>query len=434
MKKLYLGSVAFVVAVLVAVSGLFTGFAQEKEKVYVINVKSEITPGLFSYIKSSLNKAEEEGASLVVFDIDTYGGRIDSAVNISDIILESDMKTVAYINKKAISAGVLVSISCDKIYMAPGATIGSAETIPATEKNISYWKKQLKTVAEQKGRNPELVMAMADKDIEIEGVVEKGKLLNLTTEEALKLNFVDGKASSRGDIYRSLGIESFSENVLESTPIEDFINVISSSYVAPLLLALGFIGLVVEIITPGFGIGGLLSIIGFSLFFMGSIMGGNAHLLSVVLFIAGIAMLIAEAAAPGFGVFGTLGIAGVVLSIVMASSSLTLALVYMLVALVLTVAVVALIFKKLPKRKLAKTLLLDTNLSKESGFIPAKEMLEYIDREGRAVSFLRPSGKIEIDNEILDAVSDGEFIQKDELVKVIRVEGSKIIVRKKGED
>jgi len=157
-------------------------------------------------------------------------------------------------------------------------------------------------------------------------------------------------------------------------------------------------------------------------------------LLSVVLFIAGIAMLIAEAAAPGFGVFGTLGIAGVVLSIVMASSSLTLALVYMLVALVLTVAVVALIFKKLPKRKLAKTLLLDTNLSKESGFIPAKEMLEYIDREGRAVSFLRPSGKIEIDNEILDAVSDGEFIQKDELVKVIRVEGSKIIVRKKGED
>lgn len=433
MKKLYLCSMAFVVAVLVAVSGLLTGFAQEKEKVYVINVKSEITPGLFSYIKSSLNKAEEEGASLVLFDIDTYGGRIDSAVNISDIILESDIKTVAYINKKAISAGVLVSISCDKIYMAPSATIGSAETIPATEKNISYWKKQLKTVAEQKGRNPELVMAMADKDIEIEGVVENGKLLNLTTEEALKLNFVDGKASSRGDIYRSLGIESFSENVLESTPIEDFINVISSSYVAPLLLALGFIGLVVEIITPGFGIGGLLSIIGFSLFFMGSIMGGNAHLLSVVLFIAGIAMLVAEAAAPGFGVFGTLGIAGVVLSIVMASSSLTQALAYMLVAIVLTVAVVALIFKKLPKRKLAKTLLLDTNLSKESGFIPAKEMLEYIDREGRAVSFLRPSGKIEIDNEILDAVSDGEFIQKDELVKVIRVEGSKIVVRKKGE-
>lgn len=433
MKKLYLCSMAFVVAVLVAVSGLLTGFAQEKEKVYVINVKSEITPGLFSYIKSSLNKAEEEGASLVLFDIDTYGGRIDSAVNISDIILESDIKTVAYINKKAISAGVLVSISCDKIYMAPSATIGSAETIPATEKNISYWKKQLKTVAEQKGRNPELVMAMADKDIEIEGVVENGKLLNLTTEEALKLNFVDGKASSRGDIYRSLGIESFSENVLESTPIEDFINVISSSYVAPLLLALGFIGLVVEIITPGFGIGGLLSIIGFSLFFMGSIMGGNAHLLSVVLFIAGIAMLVAEAAAPGFGVFGTLGIAGVVLSIVMASSSLTQALAYMLVAIVLTVAVVALIFKKLPKRKLVKTLLLDTNLSKESGFIPAKEMLEYIDREGRAVSFLRPSGKIEIDNEILDAVSDGEFIQKDELVKVIRVEGSKIVVRKKGE-
>ncbi|AHM56729.1 putative membrane bound hydrolase YqeZ [Peptoclostridium acidaminophilum DSM 3953] len=434
MKRLFLCSIAFLVAILVALPSAFTGFAQEKEKVYVINVKSEITPGLFSYIKSSLSKAEEEGASLVLFDIDTYGGRIDSAVNISDVILESDIKTVAYINKRAISAGVLVSISCDNIYMAPGATIGSAETIPATEKNISYWKKQLKTVAEEKGRDTELVMAMADKDIEIEGVVEKGKLLNLTTEEALKLGFIDGKASSRGEVYRSLGIESFSENVVESTPIEDFINIISSSYVAPLLLALGFIGLVVEIITPGFGIGGLLSIIGFSLFFMGSIMGGNAHLLSVVLFIAGIAMLIAEAAAPGFGVFGVLGIAGMVLSIVMASSSLTLALVYMLIALVLTVVVVVLIFKKLPKRKLAKTLLLDTNLSKESGFIPAKEMLEYIDREGRAVSFLRPSGKIEIDNNILDAVSDGEFIQKDELVKVIRVEGSKIIVRKKGEE
>lgn len=434
MKRLFLCSIAFLVAILVAFSSAFTGFAQEKEKVYVINVKSEITPGLFSYIKSSLSKAEEEGASLVLFDIDTYGGRIDSAVNISDVILQSDMKTVAYINKRAESAGVLISISCDKIYMAPGATIGSAETIPATEKNISYWKKQLKTVAEEKGRDTELVMAMADKDIEIEGVVEKGKLLNLTTEEALELGFIDGKALSRGDVYRSLGADAFSENIIESTPIEKFINFISSSYVAPLLLALGFIGLVVEIITPGFGIGGLLSIIGFSLFFMGSIMGGTAHVFSVVLFIAGIAMLIAEAAAPGFGVFGVLGIAGVALSIVMASSSLTLALVYMLIALVLTVVVVVLIFKKLPKRKLAKTLLLDTNLSKESGFIPAKEMLEYIDREGRAVSFLRPSGKIEIDNDILDAVSDGEFIQKDEAVKVIRVEGSKIIVRKKGEE
>ncbi len=433
MKRTLSKYIMLVLAMLLSLGGI-AGAIDDKKSIYVIDVKTEVTPGLYNYINNSIQKAEDEGADLILLEIDTFGGRVDSAISISDAIISSTVPTAAYINKKAISAGVLISISCDRIYMAPGATIGSAETIPATEKNISFWKKQLKTVAEEKGRDPQVVMAMADKDIEIEGLIEKGKLLNLTTNEAVDIGFIDGKALNRRQIYESLDIESFSETEIESTVVEDFINIISSSYVAPLLLALGFIGMIIEIITPGFGVGGIISIIGFSLFFMGSILGGSAQVLSVIVFMVGMVLLVIEAAAPGFGVFGVLGISSIIMSVVMASRSVAQAVMYIVIAIALTAVVITIIFKKLPKRKLSKTLLLDTNLNKDEGYISSEEKSQYLGKEGVCLSFLRPSGKIEIEGEMLDAIAESGLIEKGEKVKVIRVEGSKIIVRKKGEE
>ena len=433
MKRTLSKYIMLVLAMMLYLGGI-TGAIDDKKSIYVIDVKTEVTPGLYNYINNSIQKAEDEGADLILFEIDTFGGRVDSAISISDAIISSTVPTAAYINKKAISAGVLISISCDKIYMAPGATIGSAETIPATEKNISFWKKQLKTVAEEKGRDPQIVMAMADKDIEIEGLIEKGKLLNLTTNEAVEIGFIDGKVLNRRQIYENLDIESFSETEIESTVVEDFINIISSSYVAPLLLALGFIGMIIEIITPGFGVGGIISIIGFSLFFMGSILGGSAQVLSVIVFMVGMVLLVIEAAAPGFGIFGVLGISSVIMSVVMASRSVAQAVMYIVIAIALTAVVITIIFKKLPKRKLSKTLLLDTNLNKDEGYISSEEKRQYLGKEGVCLSFLRPSGKIEIEGEMLDAIAESGLIEKGEKVKVIRVEGSKIIVRKKGEE
>lgn len=406
----------------------------QTNSVYVVNVKGEVTPGMYYYIKKAVEKAQDENADALLFEIDTFGGRVDSAVSISDVIVSSKIPTVAFINKKAESAGVLISISCDKIYMAQGSTIGSAETIPNTEKNISYWTSQLKAVAQEKGRDAEIVAAMADKDIKIEGLIEKGKLLNLTSNKAKEIKFIEGIAKSRKQIYDNLKINMVKENILENSLFEKFINIITSSYIAPLLLSLGFVGMIIELITPGFGVGGVISMFGFSLFFGGSVLGGSANTFVLLCFLLGVVFLIFEAMAPGFGIFGMTGLASIVLSIIMASNSVLQAFLYIVLSFVVTVITTIFAFRKLPQRKVSKTLFLDTKLDKEEGFIPSKENDEYTNKEGIAVSYLRPSGKIEIDGNILDATSENTFIEKGKMIEVVKIEGSKIIVREKRED
>lgn len=406
----------------------------QKNLVYVVNVKGEINPGMYYYVKKAVEKAESEGADAVLFEIDTFGGRVDSAVDISNIIVSSSIPTIAFVNKKAESAGVLISISCDKIYMTQGSTIGSAETIPNTEKNISYWTSQLKTVAEQKGRNPHIVAAMADKSIEIKGLIEKGKLLNLTNNKAKEIKFIDGISKTRKNIYDDLKMPMTKEKVLENSVFEKIINIITSSYIAPMLLSLGFVGMIVELITPGFGVGGIISLLGFSLFFGGSVLGGSSSSFVLLLFLLGMIFLILEAMAPGFGIFGIGGIVSIVLSIIMASNSVLQAFIYIVLAFIVTIVTVIFALRKLPRRKISKTLFLNTELNKQEGFISSKENDEYINKEGISASDLRPSGKIEIDGVILDAISQNTFIEKGKLIKVIKVEGSKIIVKEKRED
>ncbi|WP_331721978.1 NfeD family protein [Alkalithermobacter paradoxus] len=404
-------------------------FSQANKSAYVVNIKGEINPGTYYYVRNSIEKAQNEDADLIVFEIDTMGGRVDSAVNISDAIVSAGIPTVAYINKKAESAGVLISISCDKIYMAQGSTIGSAETIPYTEKNISYWTSQLRTVAQQKGRDSDVVAAMADRDIKIEGLVDKGKLLNLTSENAKEIDFIDGIANSRNEVYSDIKMNNVTEIVVEKTLFDEFVNIINLTFIAPVLLSIGFIGLITEIITPGFGIGGIISILGFGLFFGGSVLGGSASTFVLFIFLIGLIFLVLEALAPGFGIFGISGILAVVVSIIMASNSLLQAFAYMFVAFIITIIATVFLIKKLPKRKISKTLLLETKLNKEGGFVPYKENTDYIGKVGNSVSDLRPSGKVQIGNEILDCISETSYIEKNKAVKIIKIDGNKIIVR-----
>ncbi|WFD11588.1 NfeD family protein [Tepidibacter hydrothermalis] len=407
----------------------YKGFADSQKIIYKIDVEGEVNKGMYHYIKESVDEANKKNADYILFDIDTYGGRVDSAVDISDIIIEQDTPTIAYINKKAESAGVLISISCDYIYMNDYSTIGSAETIPNTEKNISYWTSQLKAVAEQKGRDPEVVAAMADKDIKIKDLVNKGKLLNLTTKKADEIKFIDGVASTNKEIYNDLNIDNYVQKDATIKMSGLFRNIITSTYIAPILLSLGFIGMILEILTPGFGFGGIISIIGFSLFFMGSIYTGNSTSTTVFVFGIGIVLLIIEAMAPGFGIFGTIGIGSIIFSIIMASSNMMQAFVVIIISFTVSIFALIYILKKLPKRKMYKTLFLSTTLNVEKGYIPSQDNNIYLNKEGITISDLRPSGKIEIDGEILDVITEGIFIEVGQKVKVAKVESNKIIVR-----
>ncbi|SCX94127.1 NfeD family protein [Alkaliphilus peptidifermentans] len=406
--------------------------SQDEGIVYVIPIKGEIGPAVHQFIQTSINQAERDPrTTAIILEIDTYGGLIDSAVNISDLIVGSKHKTISLVNTKAESAGVLLAISADNIVMAPGSTIGSAEPVPNTEKTLSYWTSQLRTIAQDKGRDDQLVAAMADSTIVIPGIVEKGRLLNLTTQEAMELNFTDLVSGNYEEILEHFGIEYSRINEINIPGRVKLAQIFSSSYVAPFLLSIGFIGLLIELLTPGFGVGGTIGLVAFSLYFGSSILAGHAGWAVIIVFIAGLALLTIEAFAPGFGIAGVGGIICIVASIIMSTNSIITAVVSLLISFILTLVAFVLILKYAPKNRHFDRIILATTEKPDLGYTSTgARYSKYIGAEGIVKTYLRPSGSIEVDDELLDVVSEGDFIEIGRRVRIVRVEGRRIIVRK----
>lgn len=207
------------------------------------------------------------------------------------------------------------------------------------------------------------------------------------------------------------------------------VEAISNPYLSGLFLTLGLVGLVIEILTPGFGLGGTISIIGFGLYFGGNILAGNSHWGSLVLFVIGLILLIVEGMVPGFGLPGISGIILVGVGTVLAMDSLSVALLSLSIAIIITTIVTIILLKMGFKSNMLDKIILNTEQKDESGYLSTDSMDEYIDREGTSLTELRPSGFINIDGKKLDALSDSGLIPKNTSIKVVRVEGSKIFVR-----
>ncbi len=429
LNKKFLRILNIAIIVLIILSSVVV-FAEDGNDVYVVPIKGMINKAVYQFIQSNVDEIKSLNPSAIIFEIDTYGGYISEAEKVWRLISELDVPTISFVNTKAESAGVLITVSCDKIAMAKGSTIGSAETVPYNEKTQSMWVSWLREAAENKGRNPELVAAMADKGIEIPTVIEKGKLLNLNSSRAKELGFTDIIANDYEEILDNLDIEYNNIIKLETNLRVKVARILTDSYVTILLLTLGFIGLVIEIFAPGFGAGGTLSIIAFSLFFGGNILVGNSGLGVVVLFIVGISLLIIELVVPGFGLPGVGGIAFVALSIIMAMNSIGTAVISLLVTIVLSIIVAILLIKFGYKSPYLDRIILKTKQEKESGYISSSIKKDYIDKEGIVYTYLRPSGTVQIENEKIEAVSEGEFIEKGAKVKVIKVKGPRIIVKR----
>ncbi len=405
-------------------------YAQEQQ-VYVIPLEGEVGVAMEQFVAMSINELEgNPDVSGVIFTLDTYGGRVDSAERISDMITGLTFPTAAYVNPRAISAGVLLTISADHIAMAPGSNIGSAETIPDTEKALSAWTGVLRSVAEEKGRDPELVASMADQSIEIEDVVANGKLLNLTASEALELGLSDMTATNINDVTQLMGMSEAQLVDVEISRTVRLAQILTSTYIAPVLLSIGFIGFMIEILTAGFGFGGTMSLIAFSLYFGGNIMVGNAGTAVLLVFLAGIVLLLIEAFAPGFGFPGVGGILLVIVSIVMASSSFTNAMVSLIAALITSIIALILILKYAPKSKYFDRLTLVTEMTSELGYVSTEGKGELVGKEGIVTSYLHPAGTVDIDGEKVDAVSEGTYVETGTRVKVVRREGRRIVVKK----
>lgn len=396
-----------------------------------VEIKEDITTSTYMKVKEAIEYAGKSPGkySAIVFELDTYGGEVRAAEKIKNEILSAEIPTICYINTKAESAGVLIALSCDKIYMNTSATIGSAETIPNNEKNLSFWRGLIRDTAEQKERDPLIFESMADKDIEIEGVVEKGKLLNLTAKEANELKAVDGVTSNIEKTLKDDNVVNHITDTYKPSPGLKFISLLSNPYVNSLLLTIAMVGFVIEIFTPGFGVGGAISIMSFVLFFMGNMAVGNSNWYAVMVFILGIVLLAIEITIPGFGLTGISGIILVVLGIIFSIGNLETALVTVAVAGVTCIILVMILIKAGKKLSLFKNLTLENTASSIKGYKSVEDPSVVLDEEGFAETPLMPSGYAMFNNKKLEVISERGFIDRNKKVKVSRIEGYKIYVR-----
>lgn len=404
--------------------------AQNEDLVYIVPIKGQINKATYNYLNSVLRNIEKHSPTAIIFEIDTYGGLIDEAEKIKNLIIDLETPTISYVNTKAISAGVLLTISSEKVVMSKSSVIGSAETDPNTEKVMSMWRGLLRDVAQYRGRDPQIIEAMADKNIHIEGISEKGNLLNLTGNEALEYGVCDLIATDYEEILQFFNIPYGNIMKVEENIELKLARFLANPYIATMLLTIGLIGLIIEVFTPGFGVAGTIGIISFGLFFGGNIIAGYSRWTSLAMFVTGLILLVIEAIIPGFGLPGISGIILILIGIVLSMGTVTSAIISLSIAIIITIFITILLVKYGHKSTLFNNIILNTSQQDEERYISTNVYDQYFGKTGRAVTGLRPSGTIEIDGQRLDAISQGEFIPKGTNIKVVKVEGSKIIVRR----
>ena len=437
--------IIFICALICVLSNVSSGEVDSTSS-YYIKIEGEINLGLPNYLSRIIKEANQQQAGAVILEINTPGGRVDAALQIRDAIFEAEIPIIAFINHEAASAGALISLSCDSIYMSPGSSIGAVTPVDmkgekASEKMVSYLRSVMRSVAQRNNRPVDVVEAMVDEDIEIPDVIEKGKLLTLTGEEAIKLKVADGMTNDLSDVLKKLNL---SEEKLVRTRIswsEKLVYFLTNPIISSLLLTIGIFGLIFEVRTPGWGIGGTLALIALALFFGSHYLVDLAQWTEILIFLAGVVLILLEVLViPGFGIAGVLGILLVLASFVLSLlphvgsfsfdeilNAITLVGISFIFAFVLVIPIV----KYVPKTKTFQKLILDTSEKTKEGFRSTPEAYEqFLGAEGVALSTLRPSGIGLFDGNRLNVVAEGDFIDPQDNIKIIKVEGYKVIVRK----
>jgi len=417
--------------------------------VYVVPIAGIIDLGLAPFVQRTLNEAADADAAAVILEINTFGGRVDAAVLIRDALLQARVRTVAFINKRAISAGALISLAAETIAMADGGTIGAATPVtlgepgapaqPAAEKTVSYLRKEFRATAEARKRPPLLAEAMVDADVDIPGVIDKGKLLTLTTEEALQHKVADVRANSIEAVLEFLELAGAEVRPASQTWAETLVRFLTHPVVSSLLLTIGILGFIVELQTPGVGLPGALGLTSLALFFFGHWLVQLVGWEELLLVGIGFVLLVLEVfVTPGFGVLGALGLmallGGLGLSLVGVGATwevILMAAGRVVVSLLLAIAGALAMLRVLPRLPLGRRLVLETEMAADAGYASAPERdRRWLGQRGTALSPLRPAGIAHLDGERVDVVSEGEFIDAGEPLEVIRVDGNRIVVRR----
>ncbi len=425
--------------------------------VIVIPVEGTIDLGLSPFIDRIVKEAGDKGAAAVVLDINTFGGRVDAAVRIKDALLSSKIPTVAFVDRRAISAGALISLACDVIAVTPGATLGAATPVqmgggggapqPVAEKIVSYMRKEMRSTAEAKDRNGDLAEAMVDADNDVEGIAPKGKLLTLTTKEGLKHGMFDLEADDFEALMGKLGL---AEHPVERATVnwaEQVARTLTDPTVSGMLMTFGMLGLLMELYTAGFGVTGIIGLSCLFLFFMGHVVADLAGFEELLLFFLGIAMIIAEGVGlgGGTGLLAVAGVSAVIVSLVMAlieapvevsweTGDIASALQRVAIAFGVTILGGIVLSKLFPKTGLFRRIVLDAGLGGAHAEVPDLETDSGVDAEllgaqGETLTYLRPFGKARVNGRKIEVTTEGGFLEAGRAVRVVAIEGRNVVVR-----
>lgn len=408
--------------------------------VYVIPVDQEIEQGLGSFMERGFAEAAESQAGLILLDINTPGGRVDTAEKLGSLIKKSPIPTVAYIRGEAASAGSYIALSANKIVMKPGSIIGAAALVNGKgkaitdAKTIAWWKSSMASAAESGGRNPDIAKGMVDPQMtvaipELNFKKEQGQIISLTSEEALKLGYADHIASSEQEAIQWMGYSTDDVIHVEQTATEKAAEILTHPIVQTLLLFIGIAGVVIEVLVPGFGVPGILGMLGFGLYFLGNYIAGFAGSETWLLFIIGLALLILEMFIPSFGILGMLGSVSLVAGVVRAAYDMQHAFISLGIAFVAAVAVVTIIAIVFKDRGIWNRFILKDSLTADQGFSSVVNREGLLGQRGVSLTPLRPAGTVLIADERVDVVTNGEFIATETPIIVSKVEGGRIVVK-----
>lgn len=399
-------------------------------RVLIVPIRGTINPAMADSVIEAIRKANGGGTRAVILDINTYGGLVDPAIRIRDEIQTSKIPIIAYINKRAWSAGALIAISCQSIVFAPGGSLGSAEPRPAEAKIIAALRSEFTACAEKNGRNPEIAAGMVDKEVKIEGLKSAGSILSLSAEQAKNNGYADYIAPDVMDLLTFYNIEGAE---IETARInQDWLHsaaeAVRNPYVATTLITIGLLGLLIELVTFCSLAGGI-GILSMVVFFSGHIILDPTKWWTAIIFGVGVIFLIAEIFfIPGHGITGAIGFAASFLGIFMVISNPAQAMTSLSISALVAAGIFAAILKFLPMSPVWNKFRLITKESTEEGYISSEKDKSLEGALGAAVTDLRPAGAALINGKRIDVTSSGGYIKKDSPLRVVRVEGIRVVV------
>lgn len=440
----------FLLAV-IAVNWAFFGVGNhaQAQEVYRFDIKEDIGPNSWRITRLAYDQAEAAGVDMVLLELNTFGGMVNFADSIRSRVLDSPLKTVVFINHNAASAGALISLAADRIYMSKGSSIGAASVVDQTgeimpEKYQSYMRGLMRATAEAKGRDPRIAEAFVDPEIDLPGIKPAGKILTLTSAEALDLGLIDGELNSAQEIYLAEGMENAAETRHQVTWVDQLIAFLINPAVSGILILVIIGGIYFELQTPGVGFPLVASIIAAILFFAPLYVQGLADNWEIALFIIGVILIALEIfVIPGFGVIGILGIVAMVCGLafsmvandwldfkVSAPGLLMQSFLLVIASLIGSIILMVIFGKSMLQSRAFKRLVLQDEQRSEEGFTSSRRTHDLVGREAVTKTVLRPSGKIEIEGVWYDAVALNGYVDVGEKVTVVKHENYNLFVRK----